>query len=150
MNRVSIALVALTFATISFADTQTGIQAITYSDGVLFESSDNSTNYQLNVFGAGNSTYQRSYETSGYLFLDTSTGEDGPLADGLYKYKARPIPALTISRAESSNMEDRNSLSRKSAPAVSAISGSFRILNGQVVDSMLEENHDSISGGESE
>lgn len=150
MNRVSISLVALTFATISFAETQIdrgGIQAIAYNDGVLFESSDNSTNYQLNVAGAGDSGYQRSYETSGYLFLDTSAGEDGQLADGLYKYEARPIPAVTISREDSSAMSDRNSLVGKTTAKVSPVSGTFRILNGKVVDSMIEEDYASASEG---
>ena len=140
MYRIVTSLVALTIATASFAETQiepAGIQAITYGDGVLFESTDSSAQYQLTVSGAG---YQKSLTTNGYHFLDATSDDGGPLQDGLYKYEVREIPKLTISREESSKLADRNVLNGKTGPKASAVSGSFRVLNGQVVDATLQED----------
>lgn len=151
MNRTAIAIVAIAFATTSFAESKGSgdLQAITYNDGVLIESIDESASYQIKVSGVGNSTYFRSITATGYLFLDASD-ENGPLADGLYKYEARPIPSFTISREESSKLRDRNILVGKSVAKTSPLTGSFRVLNGEVVDSMLKENHNNVSEGDSE
>ena len=148
MYRIFTTLVALTIATSSFAEKQfepQGMEAITYGDGVLFEAKNSSAQIQLSVSGSG---YQKTLTTSGYHFLDTTSGEDGPLADGLYKYEVKEMPMLTMSRAESSKLMDRNTLYGKTDPKVSAVSGNFRILNGKVVDATLEEYSASISQGD--
>ena len=150
MYRIITSLVAITIATSSFAEKQiepAGIQAITYGDGVLFEPQDNSAQFQLTVSGAA---YQKTLTASGYHFLDATSDESGPLQDGLYKYEARPIPAFTISREESSKLVGRNDLNGKTDPKQSAISGSFRISNGKVVDATAEEYQGKISEGVAE
>lgn len=115
------------------------IQATTYADGVLFEVGGSNSDFTLNVFGPDNVIIERTYSSAEPVFVSITEGDAGSLPDGLYKYEARPIPAFTISRQESSRLADRNTLIGKSDPKTSPVSGSFRIKNGIVADPNIQE-----------
>jgi len=117
----------------------TQVNATTYADGILLEADKRDTNLQLTIAGPENSRYTQSYSSADPVFLDISNTNGKPLADGFYKYEVWPIPAATISREESSKMPDRNSLMNTTGPKVSAVSGSFRIVNGSIDDPELIE-----------
>ena len=122
-----------------------GIRATTYSDGVLFEFSGEDKGMNLIVSGPGKSVNSKRYSSANPIFLDTNGDNGEPMPDGLYRYEATAIPALTISLEESTGLRDRNMLKGKSDPKSSPVSGHFRIADGVVVDSLLQE-YDSGPG----
>ena len=115
------------------------IQASTYSDGMQFDVSRGDADLQLEVYGPGGKTYSERYANAESVFFSTNSRKDGSLPDGLYKYEAKSIPAVTISREESSKMADRNMLREKTDTKNSYVSGTFRIVDGLVVDPDLDE-----------
>ena len=142
MKRIFTSLIVLSFATSVYSqgvDGNAEILAINYSDGVLFESVKSNNEFMLNISGPDNAMIEKRYSSAEPAFFSVNNENGGPLPDGLYKYEARAIPAFTISREESSKLRDRNTLVGKSDPKSSPVSGHFRIMNGVVVDSSLEE-----------
>ena len=142
MKRIFTSLVVLLFATSVYSQgvgKNAGIHATTYSDGVLFEPGHSNNEFMLNISGPDNAVIEKRYSSAEPAFFSVNNENRGPLPDGLYKYEARAIPAFTISREESSKLRDRNTLVGKSDPKSSPVSGHFRIMNGVVVDSSLEE-----------
>lgn len=119
----------------------------TYADGILFEADNRDINLQLTVAGPDNARYTQRYSSADPAFLNISNTNGQPLADGFYKYEVWPIPAVTYSREESSSMPDRNSLKNTTGPKVSAVSGSFRIVNGVIDDPELIEFDAGVSEG---
>ena len=128
-------------------DNSFNVNATTYADGVLLEADNRDINLQLTIAGPDNSRYTQKYSSADPVFLDINNTNGQPLADGFYKYEVRPIPMVTYSREESSSMPDRNSLKNTTGPKVSAVSGSFRIVNGFIDDSELVEYGAEISEG---
>jgi hypothetical protein len=142
MKRIFTSLVVLLFATSVYSqgvDRNAGIQATTYSDGVLFEPGHSNNEFMLNISGPENTVIKKRYSSAEPAFFSVNNENGWPLPDGLYKYEARAIPAFSISREESSKLRDRNILIGKSDPKSSPVSGHFRIINGVVVDKSLEE-----------
>ena len=115
------------------------IQASTYSDGMQFDVSRSDVDLQLTVAGPDGSRYSERFAYAESAFFSIDNRKDGALPDGLYKYEARAIPAITISREESSKMADRNVLRERADTKNSYVSGNFRVVNGLVVDPDLEE-----------
>lgn len=139
MKRIFLSILVLLLATSAHAQGQgdsPSIHAVTYTDGVLLSAEDNGIDIQLTVAGPDNSVTTQKYSGGETVFLDIN---DGQLPDGLYKYEAWPIPAVTISREESSRMPNRNDINLKSGPSVSPTSGYFRIVNGEIADPDLVE-----------
>ena len=150
MKRLFLFLLVLLFATSAYSqveDSGVSILAVTYTDGVLLEAENNSVDIQLTVAGPDNSVTTQKYSGGETVFLDINAGQ---LPDGLYKYEAWPIPAVTISREESSRMPNRNDISLDSGPSVSPTSGSFRIVNGEIADPDLVEFSAAVLEGASE
>lgn len=142
MNRLLVVCCILILSSGVYAKGQAGdarIQATTYTDGVLFEVNAEDQGMQLVVSGPGKSVNSKRYSSADPVFLNTNGDGGEPMPDGLYKYEATVIPAITISREESANMRDRNLLIGKSDPKSSPVSGYFRIADGMVVDPMLVE-----------
>ena len=142
MKRIFPCLAVLLLATNAYSqdvDRNAGIQAVTYSDGVLFEAGNSNNEFTLNISGPGNTVIERRHSSADPMFFSVNDNINGPMPDGLYKYEAQAIPAFTISREESSKLSDRNTLVGKTDAKSSPISGNFRILNGAVVDSSFEE-----------
>lgn len=122
------------------------IQATTYADGVLLEVSERDVGLKVIVSGPGKTLFEIKQSAANPVFVDIHHADNGPLSDGLYKYEAWPIPAIIISRAESSSMPDRNTLHGKTDPKISPFSGTFRIVNGTVIDPNIEEFDASTPG----
>lgn len=143
MNHILISLVALVVATGANAKGAdkggTSIQAFQQPDGIVFDVKGGDVDMQLDVSGPGQVAFSRRYAYADSVFFNITNARGVALPDGLYKYEARPLPALTISREESSRMVDRNTIYGKTDPKVSPVSGTFRIVNGGVVDSGLDE-----------
>ena len=143
MNRILIMLVAMAVATgASAKDTEksgASIQASQHPDGILFDVRGGDVDLQLTVSGPGKAVFSQRYAYAESVFFNINDASGVALPDGLYKYEAKPIPAVTISRQESSRMKDRNVLYGKSDPKVSPVSGTFRIVNGGVIDPNFDE-----------
>jgi hypothetical protein len=153
MKRLFLCLLVLSLSTSAYSQDEgnsVGIQVVTYADGVLLEAENNSIDIQLTVVGPNNSVISQKYSGGETVFLDINAANGGQLPDGLYKYEAWPVPAVTISREESSKMPNRNDISLKAGPAVSPVSGSFRIVNGAMADPDLVEFSAANLGGASE
>ncbi len=147
MNRVMSLLFSMVIAMSANAKGLEGnatIEATTYADGVLFQVDKSETNLQLNISGP-TQAYSQRYSDGDSIFLGIQQADGQVWADGLYKYEVWPVPAVSISREESSKMPDRNSLVHKSRPPVFALSGNFRISNGMVVDPDLGESDSLVS-----
>lgn len=142
MNRFFIFLAIMLIATSAWSKgvgNDTSIQASTHPGGILFELKGGDADLQLSVSGPGNIAYARRYVAADSVFLDITNANGKALGDGLYKYEARPIPAITISREESSGMMDRNVLYGKTDAKISPVSGTFRIVHGAVIDPSVNE-----------
>jgi hypothetical protein len=123
------------------------VDATTYSDGILLIANDSYNGLQLTIGGPGNKIFKQSYPPSDAAFLDINDIAGQKLPDGLYKYEIYPIPAVTYTREESSRMPGRNDVDFGSGPTVSPVSGSFRVVNGEIADSELQEFDASAFGG---
>lgn len=147
MKRILIFLTILMVATAAYAKgvaDNTTIQASAYPDGILFEVKGGDVDLQLSVSGPGNIAFTQRHAYADSVFLDIKQANGKVLADGLYKYDAWPVPAVTISREESSKMQDRNVLNGKTDAKVSPFSGTFRIVNGEVIDPDYDEFDDLL------
>jgi hypothetical protein len=114
------------------------IQASIYADGILLQANNPEVNLELMIMGPGKERTTRKIMSSS-VFMDIRNLDGEELADGYYKWEAWPTPVVTYSREESAVMPDRNSLSHKNSLKVSALSGSFRIVNGLIADPELVE-----------
>ena len=110
------------------------VNVTSYADGVLLETPNRDLDLQLTLAGPNNYRYTQRYSSADPVFIDINHTNGQSLEDGFYKYEAMPMPTITISREESSKMPDRNSLMNTTGPKVSAVSGSFRIVNGMIID----------------
>jgi hypothetical protein len=128
-------------------DNNFNVNTTTYSDGILLMAENQNTDLQLTIAGPGNSRYTRKYSSADSVFLDINDTNGVPLSDGLYQYEVWPVPAVTYTREESSRMLDRNDIKHESGPVVSPVSGSFRVVNGEIDDPDLLEYDASVSEG---
>ncbi len=115
------------------------IEVFQQADGMLFNVRGGDTDLQLDISGPGKAMYSKHYSYAESVFFNVNDASGVKLPDGLYKYEARPMPAVRISRAESSSMTDRNVLYGKTDAKLSPVSGTFRIVNGGVVDPNINE-----------
>jgi hypothetical protein len=128
------------------ADRAFAVEATTYPDGVLLQSEDSDVGLQVSIAGPDGAVVSMSFAAFDPAFIFASDTMGQPISDGLYKYEVWPIPAKTYTREESAAMPDRNDIELKNGPSVSAVSGSFRVLNGQIVDSQTIENYGHVEG----
>lgn len=138
MKHVLVFLSVLLVATGAYAK-DANIQAVTYSDGILFDVRAGDSDLELSISGPGNLVKSKRYTHAESVFFEPALSNGKSWPDGLYKYEARAVPALSISREESSAMSGRNELVGKTDAKMNPFSGTFRILNGSVVDSEYEE-----------
>ena len=143
MNRILIFLVTLVVASGVYAKGAdkggASIQASQHPDGILFDVKGGDVDLQVDVSGPGKAMYSKHYAYAESVFFNINDASGVALPDGLYKYEARPLPAVSISREESSRMKDRNVLQGKTDAKLSPVSGSFRIVNGGVIDPHYDE-----------
>lgn len=131
-------------------DGQFTVNTTTYEDGVLILSDNHETGFQVKFSGPGNFSVIQISSQGDSVFLDINNTDGQTLADGLYQYKVMPTPARTFTLAESSNMPDRNDIKPKSVAVVHPVYGSFRVINGEVVDADLQEYDASANGDKAE
>ena len=124
------------------------IEATSFSDGILFDVKVRDADLELSISGPGNMATSKRYAYADSAFYQTTNGKGRSLPDGLYKYEARAVPAVRVSREESSRMEGRNDLHGKTDAKMNPVSGTFRIVNGSVVDPNRDEygKSDLLSG----
>ena len=143
MKQLLMFLIVLLVATGAYAKgtakRDADIQATTHSDGILFEVNVSDSDLELSISGPGNLAQSKHYAYAESVFFQAAKPNGKPMPDGLYKYEARAVPAVKISREESSRMPDRNVFYGKTDAQVNSVSGTFRILNGSLVDSSYDE-----------
>jgi hypothetical protein len=93
----------------------------------------------MQVTVAGPNGYRSSNEHTAdqTAFLEVQNTNGTSLADGLYRYQVTPLPKQRWTREESAAMRASGNL-----PAVQSIegsSGSFRVVNGQIVSPFTKE-----------
>lgn len=115
------------------------VSSTVYSDGVLLMLDQESTDLQVTVSGPGNMRFTQDHLSTDAVFIDIKYLDGQILEDGLYKYSISPKPAVTYTREESAAMPDRNDLKAQPVPEVERVSGSFRVVNGQIPDTGLME-----------
>jgi hypothetical protein len=134
LRKMAVLLSVALAGNVQAQDASANIQVETFADFVAFQMNNSAFDMNVKVSGPSDYTLSADYPGSQVAYLDL-LGENGDaLADGLYKYEIKPVPVKRISREASSAMPDRNTLQGRSAPKVSPVSGTFRILDGQVVD----------------
>lgn len=138
-QRMAALLMIALVGNVQAQDVSNDIQVNRFTDFVAFELNSDAFNMNVSIAGPDNYSFAREYQGSETAFFDLTDASGGAMADGLYKYEIKPVPVRRFSRAESSAMPDRNTLYGKSAAKVSPVSGSFRVVNGQVVDAGLFE-----------
>ena len=143
MKQVLIVLSMLCMATGAFAkgapDNNVDIEAMPYSDGILFDVKAADSDLELSISGPGKMATSKRYTQAKSIFLETVQANGKSMPDGLYKYEARIVPTYVISREESSKMVDRNVLYGKTDAKSNPLSGTFRVVNGSIVDPELDE-----------
>jgi hypothetical protein len=136
---ISVLLVATGAYAKGAAKKAADIQATSYSDGILFDVNVKDADLEVNISGPGNLAQTKRYAYAESVFVEAAESNGKSIPDGLYKYEARAIPAVSISREESSAMPGRNELHGKTDAKMNPFSGTFRILNGSMVDSEYDE-----------
>jgi len=137
--RIAAVMIMSLAGNVQAQDESAEIQVQLFSDFVAFELNNDAFNMNVTIAGPGDYSLTKEYIGSETAYLDLAGEAGGAMADGLYKYEIKPVPVRRFSRAESSAMPDRNALHGKSAAKVSPVSGSFRIVDGQVVNAGISE-----------
>ena len=138
-RRIAAVMIVSLAGNVQAQDVSADVQVQLFSDFVAFELDNDAFNMNVTISGPHDYSFTREYSGSETAYLDLAREGGGVMADGLYKYEIKPVPVRRFSRAESSAMPDRNTLYVKSAVKVSPVSGSFRIVDGQVVNAGISE-----------
>lgn len=115
------------------------LQVQTYSDFVVFDSLDDTVDLQVNVSGPDGFRLTERRSGAEPAVVDLLDKSGNRLADGLYKYEVYAVPRVTIPREISSAMPDRNEVREQIGPGPSPLSGSFRVLDGEIMDGLEVE-----------
>jgi len=138
MKLQTIAILALCMAGTSVMAGEHPILPLVLNDGVYFDAGDFSGRMSMSVKGPENFYWKGSGERGESMFLDAANLNGAALADGLYVYEMDFIPAVLVNRSNMSVAEqDAHARSFKNIP--SPISGSFRVVNGAIVEPFEEE-----------
>jgi hypothetical protein len=149
MKLIPLLLVVLMASTNLFAkdaDRPFAVEATNYPDGVLLQSENSDVGLQVSIAGPDGNVVSMSFAAFDPAFIFASDTSGQPIADGLYNYEVRPVPSKTYTREESSAMPDRNSVNFYKGPSVSPVNGSFRVVQGRIVDSELIEDYANVEG----
>jgi hypothetical protein len=138
MNRLTTLVVGLGVALNAPAsELNQEILVVTYPDFVAFDLVSESHDLETIVVGPEGYRHERRYPSDQTAYLEAQSPDDGALADGLYKWEAWATPRKVIPREVSSAMPDRNAMHTSSRSG--RISGSFRVVEGLIVDPDLAE-----------
>jgi hypothetical protein len=114
------------------------------ADGILFWPSAAAGVSTVSLKGPGKLISRMDFAAGEVPFVDIHFVNGKPLPDGLYKYEivAAPVagPNLTASgKGKGRGNVDRNAFTGMTDPKVSPVSGTFRVVDGEVVDPYLDE-----------
>lgn len=115
------------------------VEAVTYEDGVLLEPGNPDFAMEVIVAAPDGSQSRTIYSASEAAFLPVHGFDGQRLADGLYKYEIVPLPVQLTAKHRQTPPELRG-LPGYEVPSAPRISGSFTVLNGLVLDSMVTED----------
>lgn len=119
------------------ADPSRDIIFVAYPDFVAIDLVSDTHDVEAIVVGPEGYRHQQRYASDQTAFLDTQDASGNRLADGLYKWEAWATPKKRIDREQSAAMPDRNEL--PSSPGGERVSGTFRVVDGMIVDPDLPE-----------
>jgi hypothetical protein len=136
MSRIVFSTVLLLTAFSSLARetaTDFSVQATTYVDGILLESNRVDYDLELMIAGPDGIISRSRHGSRNPVFLAIDSFEHGQMTDGLYKYEIVPLPLISLTREAGADGQDPAVVGRL-APKTSRINGSFRIVDGAIVD----------------
>jgi hypothetical protein len=136
-RRIAALLICSLAGNVQAQDVSADIQVQLFSNFVAFELNNDTFDMNVNIAGPADYFFSQTYPGTKTGYHDLANADS--MADGLYKYEVKPVPVRQISQRVSSAMPDRNTLYGRSAPKVSPVSGTFRVLNGQIFDAQLPE-----------
>ena len=118
------------------------MQAIHAVDGVMFESLKGHGASAVSLRGPGGYVANLNFEAGQSPFIDVLNVNGMALADGLYKFEVFTSPLAREGLAGFGGKSvsiDRNAFSGITDPKKSPMSGSFRVMNGEILDPELAE-----------
>ena len=137
-----IAILALSVAGMPVSAGESPILPLVLHDGVYFEADEFSGGMSLRVKGPDQFIWNGTVDKGESMFLDATNLNDKALPDGLYKYELVMTPAVLVNRGTMS-VAEQNAFRSANAVKRSPISGSFRVVNGAILDPYEEElSHD--------
>jgi len=137
-----IAILALSVAGTPMLAGEQTILPLVMNDGVYFDAGDFSGGMNLRVKGPGDFYWNGNADRGESMFLDATNLKGKALPDGLYKYELVMTPAVLVNRGTMS-VAEQNAFRSANAVKRSPISGSFRVVNGAILDPYEEElSHD--------
>lgn len=145
MRITSTILLTIGLAATALAESESqDILVVSYPDFVAVDLVSKSHDMQFQVAGPNGYRTTQKYGSDATGFFETQSAEGVVLADGLYKWEAWTTPKDMISREESSAMPDRNNMTlSNNSSGPGRISGSFRVVDGLIVDPDREESIES-------
>jgi len=126
------------------------VNSITYPDGVFLENSWVDMGMRVTIAGPGNFRFTQKYSAFEPAFIDINNTDERILTDGLYRYEVRPVARVLHGQNLSREDYGHDNKMQRSSPRFSPVNGSFRIIDGSVVDSGLPEYETAIEQGTEE
>ena len=133
-----IAILALSVAGAPVLAGEHPILPLVLNDGVYFDAGDYSGGMNLKVKGPGDFYWNGTADRGESMFLDATNLKGKALPDGLYKYELVMTPAVLVNR-DTMSVAEQNAYRSANAVNRSPISGSFRVVKGEVLDQHEEE-----------
>lgn len=125
-----------------------GIIIETYADFVAVDRVDTSSNLRMVVTGPAGYRQTLDHGADEIAYIETRSAEGVALADGLYTYEVWTEPKTLLTRATDDPRAGRDAgLKTKARITGGRTSGSFRVVNGVIVDPNLKEAPAQPVGG---
>lgn len=139
IRTISVLLVSGLAVSAQARDLSQDIIVETYPDFLAIDLVSETHDVEYVISGPDNYHQRKRNTVDATAYVEMQDQQGVSLADGVYKWEAWATPRETISREESMAMPNRNDLSMTMATRNNRISGSFRVVNGQIVDSGEQE-----------
>jgi hypothetical protein len=106
----------------------------TYPDFVAIDLVSDTHNVEYTVTGPGGFHQRQLNALDAAAYVELQSADGATLADGLYKWEAWATPKKIIPREKSMAMANRNDFRMSTGAGNSRISGSFRVVDGLIVN----------------
>ncbi|KAA9133522.1 hypothetical protein F3N42_04015 [Marinihelvus fidelis] len=117
------------------ADSDFQVEASEFLGGIMLQSSRADVDLDVTLVAPDGTRAKERYPSNEPVFLDVA---DRSLPDGLYRYEVRPVAA--VKRSPSEVPANLRGLVSTGAPELAAVSGTFRVVNGEIVNASEAED----------